>query len=235
MSTSERGDLRATVEAVDLEGTDLTVTFPDGSVRAARLPLPGRFNVANGLVAVGCALALGLDPTTVTEGLAEAEAAPGRFERVSTPDDAVTVIVDYAHTPAGIEHVVRAARELADGDVVAVVGAGGDRDRAKRPAMGAAAATADRVVVTNDNPRSEDPAAIIDAVMSGIEDEGRAMRIPDRAEAIEHAIRSAAPGDVVLVLGKGHERGQEIGDRTLPFDDRIVSRTVLRDLRGGQA
>jgi UDP-N-acetylmuramoyl-L-alanyl-D-glutamate--2,6-diaminopimelate ligase len=233
VSAEGEGDLSAVVDAVDLEGTDMTVTFPDGTVRTARLPLPGRFNVANGLIAMACALRLGLDPETVTAGLAEAEAAPGRFERVSTPDDQVTVIVDYAHTPAGIEHVVRAARELATGAVVAVVGAGGDRDRGKRPAMGAAAATADRVVVTNDNPRSEDPAAIIDSVMSGIPEQGRAVRIPDRAEAIDQAIRAASPGDVVLVLGKGHERGQEVADRILPFDDRIVCRRILRDLREG--
>lgn len=233
VSAAGEGDLSAVVDGVDLEGTDMTVTFPDGTVRRARLPLPGRFNVANGLVAIGCALALGVDPETVTTGLARAVPAPGRFERVSTPEDDVTVIVDYAHTPAGIEHVVRAARELATGAVVAVVGAGGDRDRGKRPGMGAAAATADRVVVTTDNPRSEDPAAIIESVMSGIEEPGRAVRIPDRAEAIAHAIRSASAGDVVLVLGKGHERGQEVADRILPFDDRIVCRTILRDLREG--
>ncbi len=157
---------------------------------------------------------------------------PGRYEVVSGGGDEPVVVVDYAHTPAGIAGTIASARSLGADRVIALVGAGGERDRAKRPAMGAAAAAADLVVVTSDNPRSEDPDAIIDAVMDGIPAGTDVLRIADRRAAIERAIAEASAGDVVLVLGKGHERGQDLGGRVLPFDDRVIARTVLRERRG---
>ncbi len=226
------GALSADIVASGVEGTDVVVAFPDGSRRPVRLPLPGRFTVDNALVATACGLALGIDPGTLVEGLASLPPVPGRFEIVSG-DDPVAVVVDYAHTPAGIAAAVAAMRDLVGGRVIVVFGAGGDRDTTKRPAMGEAAAAADLVVVTSDNPRSEDAEAIIDAIVSGIPPESSILRIPDRQEAIGAAIRSAAPGDAVLVLGKGHERGQEIGGRIVPFDDRLVARAELRGIREG--
>jgi UDP-N-acetylmuramoyl-L-alanyl-D-glutamate--2,6-diaminopimelate ligase len=234
VATERAADVSGTVLGADLTGTDLEVVFPGGGRHRVRLPIPGRFNVDNALVAAACALALGLDEASVVAGLADASPVPGRFEVVSGPGDPV-VVVDYAHTPAGIAGAIASARRLGAGRVIALVGAGGERDRGKRPAMGAAAADADLVVVTSDNPRSEDPGAIIDAVMDGIPVGTEVVRIVDRREAIGHAVAAALPGDVVLVLGKGHERGQEIGGRVLPFDDRVVARTVLRDRREGGA
>ncbi|MGH8874844.1 MAG: glutamate ligase domain-containing protein, partial [Acidimicrobiia bacterium] len=146
----------------------------------------------------------------------------------------VAVLVDYAHTPEGIADVVGSARSLTSGSVIVVVGAGGDRDRGKRPLMGEAAAGADLVVVTSDNPRSEDPEAIIDQLMAGVVTTGRpVIREGDRRSAIRRALEAAAPGDVVLVLGKGHERGQERAGVVVPFDDRQVAREELGRMRGG--
>jgi UDP-N-acetylmuramoyl-L-alanyl-D-glutamate--2,6-diaminopimelate ligase len=178
---------------------------------------------------------LGVDPATIAAGLASADAVPGRFERVTAPGgrDDIVVIVDYAHTPDGLQEVLAAARAVAAGRVIVVFGAGGDRDRPKRPQMGAAAAAgADRVVVTSDNPRSEDPDAIIGAVLSGVgpDDRARVVVEPDRAAAIALAIGSATAGDVVVVAGKGHETTQSIGGRTVPFDDRDVARRILGEV-----
>jgi UDP-N-acetylmuramoyl-L-alanyl-D-glutamate--2,6-diaminopimelate ligase len=161
----------------------------------------------------------------VVAGLGRLDTVPGRFELVSGTFP-VRVVVDYAHTPEGIHQAISVARDLAMGRVIAVFGAGGDRDREKRPLMGRAAIEADLSVLTSDNPRSEDPEAIIHDVMSGIEGSGVIVEA-DRRRAIEHAIRAASPDDVVLILGKGHETGQEIGERVLPFDDRLVAREVL--------
>ena len=151
---------------------------------------------------------------------------PGRFEPVDEGQE-FTVLVDYAHTPEAIENVLRAAREITSGRLHVVFGAGGDRDRAKRPLMGAAASRlADRVIVTSDNPRSEDPDAIVDEVMAGAADD--AEREVDRRRAIVRAVETAAPGDVVVIAGKGHEQGQEFEDgRKIPFDDVTVAREAL--------
>ena len=142
------------------------------------------------------------------------------------------MFVDFAHTPDGITEVISALRGLVAGRIIAVIGAGGDRDREKRPLMGAAASAADVVVVTSDNPRSEDPAAIIDAVMEGMHRDARAVRLIDRREAIRAAIAEASDGDAVVILGKGHERGQEIAGFKHPFDDRIEARSALAARRG---
>jgi UDP-N-acetylmuramoyl-L-alanyl-D-glutamate--2,6-diaminopimelate ligase len=218
------------------DAADLVVTSDHHELtwRGARLwvPLGGAFNVANTLAAATTAAAIGIDTDAIVTGLAAAVAVPGRFERVRVAGgrDDIVAIVDYAHTPDGLAEVVAAARAIAAGDVVIVFGAGGDRDHPKRPRMGAvAAAGADRVVVTSDNPRSEDPAAIIGAVLSGVHPDHRARVVvePDRAAAIALAIDGARPGDVVVVAGKGHETTQTIGERVLPFDDREVVRRLL--------
>jgi UDP-N-acetylmuramoyl-L-alanyl-D-glutamate--2,6-diaminopimelate ligase len=196
-------------------------------------PLPGRFNVLNVLGAVAAARALGVDDETIADGLAHAVRVPGRFEPVDEGQP-FAVLVDYAHTPDSLDNVLRAARPLATGRLVVVFGAGGDRDRAKRPLMGEAATSmADHAIVTSDNPRSEDPLAIIAEIEPGARAGGGAFEVePDRRAAIARAVALAAPGDVVVIAGKGHETGQEFADRTVPFDDRVVAAEALRASRG---
>ena len=191
-----------------------------------RLPIAGLFNVDNALAAAEAARAVGVEPATVAAGLSRVPQVPGRFERVAAPGP--TVVVDYAHTPDGLEQVLRSARELApDRRLVVVFGCGGDRDVAKRPLMGAAAARlADVAIVTSDNPRSEDPKAIIDDIVAGMTP-GPARVEVDRRAAIAAAIELAADDSVVIVAGKGHETTQTIGDRVLPFDDRLVAAELL--------
>ena len=204
--------------------------------REVRLPLSGRFNVDNALVAAATAVALGVDEDTVVDGLAGATVVPGRMEVVD-PAAPVTVLVDYAHTPAALEVALAAARSLAAGGrVVCVFGCGGDRDRGKRPEMGAAAAGgADLVVLTSDNPRSEDPLAIITAVRAGMPEGASVTLEPDRHLAIRSAVGLAEPGDVVLVAGKGHEATQTTGGVTVPFDDRVEAARALAERFGGTA
>ena len=190
------------------------------------LKLRGRFNVENALGAALAARALGVDDDAIRRGLESVRGVPGRFESVDAGQP-FHVIVDYAHKPDALEKVLRAARELADGGrVIVVVGAGGDRDRGKRPLMGRIAAElADIAIVTSDNPRSEDPEAIVAAIVAGAE---RPVDVElDRAAAIRRAIALAAPGDVVLIAGKGAEQGQEFADRTIPFDDREAAKEAL--------
>jgi UDP-N-acetylmuramoyl-L-alanyl-D-glutamate--2,6-diaminopimelate ligase len=196
-----------------------------GAPAPVHLRLAGEFNVANALVAAGVGAALGLPSDSIAAGIGAVATVPGRFEIVETGKDC-TVVVDYAHTPDGVATVVATARRLAGGRrVIAVLGAGGDRDHAKRPRMGAAAAAADLAVITSDNPRSEDPGAIIAQVAAGAaEGPGQVEIEPDRRQAIRRALAVAGPGDVVLILGKGHEQGQEFAGRVLPFDDRAVAR-----------
>jgi UDP-N-acetylmuramoyl-L-alanyl-D-glutamate--2,6-diaminopimelate ligase len=215
------GDVRAT----DLAPGPASTGFTVGATRFTA-PLPGRFNVLNALVALAAARALGVDDATVAAALPGAGGVPGRFEPVDEGQE-FAVVVDYSHKPDALDNVLRTARELATRHLIVVVGAGGDRDRGKRPLMGAAAARhADTVIITSDNPRSEDPEAIIAAIAEGAPD---ATRIADRREAIEHAVAAAGPGDVVVVAGKGHETYQEIaGGVKLPFDDREVAREALR-------
>lgn len=191
------------------------------------LNLSGRFNVHNALAAATCARHLGVPAPAVGRGLAAMEGVRGRFERVDAGQP-FTVVVDYAHTPDGLVQLLEAARELAAGRLLVVFGAGGDRDHEKRPLMGAAAAhLADLVVVTSDNPRSEDPGRIIDEVVSGVGDGASPVVEPDRAAAIATALATAESGDVVVIAGKGHERGQEVLGRVLPFDDVEVTRAAL--------
>ncbi len=193
-----------------------------------RLGLAGRFNVANALAAATAAGELGVHPEQVATGLAAAGPVPGRFERIDAGQPFLAV-VDFAHTPDGLEQLLAAGRELArEGRLLVVFGAGGDRDPSKRPAMGEVAARlADVVVLTSDNPRHEDPAAIISEVHHGMEDTTSVHIEPDRRAAIALAVAQAGPGDVLLVAGKGHETTQTIGDEVVPFDDREVLRDAL--------
>jgi UDP-N-acetylmuramoyl-L-alanyl-D-glutamate--2,6-diaminopimelate ligase len=183
--------------------------------------------VLNALVAIAAARALGVDDGTIAAALPGAGGVPGRFEPVDEGQE-FAVVVDYSHKPDALDNVLRTARELASRHLIVVVGAGGDRDRGKRPLMGAAAALhADAVIITSDNPRSEDPEGIMAAIAEGAGP--TAVRILDRREAIEHAIGLAGAGDVVVIAGKGHETYQEIaGGVKLPFDDREVAREALR-------
>jgi UDP-N-acetylmuramoyl-L-alanyl-D-glutamate--2,6-diaminopimelate ligase len=189
--------------------------------------LGGRFNVGNALAAATCARALGVPVDTIAAGLASVEGVRGRFERVAV-GQAFTVLVDYAHTPDGLTQALRGARELTRGRLIVVFGAGGDRDHEKRPLMGAAAtALADLAVITSDNPRSEDPEEIIRQVVAGASDGSKLVVEADRASAILAALATADPGDVVVIAGKGHELGQEVGGRVLPFDDAATARAAL--------
>ena len=189
------------------------------------LKLPGRFNVMNALAAATAAAALGIAPDVIAERLTTVESVHGRFDRVDAGQD-FTVLIDYAHTPDALEQALHAAREIAkQNKVIVVFGCGGDRDRGKRPVMGRLAASlADIAVLTSDNPRGEDPMAIIDEVRSG--NDGLTVE-PDRAAAIHDAIAQARTGDVVVIAGKGHETGQIVGDTVLPFDDHDVAREAL--------
>jgi len=214
------------------EGTSFSFRDSSGSRHRVSLPLGGRFNVFNALAAIGVGSALGLETPAMVEALAVAPAVPGRFQLLPEAGD-ITCIVDYAHTPDGLENVLRAAREITRGNLVAVFGCGGDRDSSKRPLMGAIAhQLADRVVVTNDNPRGEDPVTIAREILEGITEDpvgsqGVAVEL-DRRRAIERAITGACPGDTVIILGKGHETYQQFADRRIHFDDR---EEALRSLR----
>jgi UDP-N-acetylmuramoyl-L-alanyl-D-glutamate--2,6-diaminopimelate ligase len=223
-------DYRATDVRFDPAGSSFTCETPDGPLEIDTR-LPGLFNVQNALAAIAAARALGVEPEAIRRGLAGADRVPGRFEPVDEGQD-FTVLVDYAHTPEALENVLRAAREITTGRLHVVFGAGGDRDRAKRPLMGRAASQlADRVIVTSDNPRSEDPEAIVDEVLGGTS--GDAEREVDRRRAIARAVESARRGDVVVIAGKGHEQGQEFeGGRKEPFDDVTVVRDALRSALG---
>jgi UDP-N-acetylmuramoyl-L-alanyl-D-glutamate--2,6-diaminopimelate ligase len=217
-------DLRATDIASDFAGS----TFVAGGL-ALRSPLPGRFNVYNVLGAVAAARALGVDDATIVAALPDVDPVPGRFEPVAVGQD-FALVVDYAHTPDSLENVLAAARPLTRASLICVFGCGGDRDRTKRPLMGEISARlADRTIVTSDNPRSEDPDAIVAEIMAGIDGGAAAEAIVDRRAAIERAVELAGPGDVVVVAGKGHEQGQELeGGRKVPFDDVGVAREALR-------
>jgi UDP-N-acetylmuramoyl-L-alanyl-D-glutamate--2,6-diaminopimelate ligase len=200
---------------------------PD-ALGAVELKLRGRFNVENALGALAAARILGIDDAAITRGLESVRGVPGRFETIDEGQP-FEVVVDYAHKPVALETLLRTVRELASGRVICVFGCGGDRDREKRPQMGRIASElADIVIVTNDNPRSEEPQAIIDAIVAGAE--GTVEIEPDRARAIAQAIELAHDGDVVLIAGKGAEQGQEFADRTIPFDDRESARDALRTL-----
>jgi UDP-N-acetylmuramoyl-L-alanyl-D-glutamate--2,6-diaminopimelate ligase len=220
----------ADYSASEIEFDASGASFSVGGMRL-RTGLPGHFNVANALGAFAAAEAIGVGSDFAAAGLARAERVPGRFEPIDE-GQGFMVLVDYAHTPDSLENVLLAARRLTDGRLISVFGAGGDRDRDKRPKMGRAGAElSDLTVITSDNPRSEDPEAIVAEVAGGAEEGGEVEIVVDRREAIALALGQGEPGDTVVIAGKGHEQGQEFADgRKVPFDDREVAREELRRL-----
>jgi len=234
-------EVRVRAAESSLEGTRAEIELPHGPL-AVELPLVGDFNVENLAVAVGVAVALELAPEAIARGVAACPQVPGRTERVgSGRTDEPTVLVDYAHTPDAVEKLLRTIRPLAARRLVTVFGCGGDRDRSKRPLMAQAVARfSDRTVATSDNPRTEDPREILRDVERGLDKlvrvepdaldatEGSYAVVVDRREAIALAIRTARPGDIVLLVGKGHEDYQIIGRERLPFDDREEAARALR-------
>jgi UDP-N-acetylmuramoyl-L-alanyl-D-glutamate--2,6-diaminopimelate ligase len=233
---ADDADHRIVSVEADLDGTTAVVVGRDGGRTRLRTQLVGAYNLVNAVGAWLAAVAAGVDADAAAAGIAACDGVPGRLERVDRGQP-FAVLVDYAHTPDALAHVLQATRALAAGGgrLHLVVGCGGDRDRGKRPLMGAVAARADRAVLTSDNPRSEDPAAIIRSMVAGADEArrgGAAAEIvvePDRRAAIAAALAAAGPGDVVVIAGKGHETGQTFADRTVPFDDREVAVACLRD------
>jgi UDP-N-acetylmuramoyl-L-alanyl-D-glutamate--2,6-diaminopimelate ligase len=235
VSISGPADWRATdVAPAPDGGSTFTLSAPDGRTWSGRVRLPGRFNVANAVLAVALLDAVGVPVETALAGIAET-VVPGRMEPVDAGQPFVAV-VDYAHTPDAVTTALSALRGATEGRLITVLGCGGDRDPGKRPAMGAAAAEgSDVLVVTDDNPRSEDPAAIRAAMLTGVQDvpEDRRAEVHEvagRREALTVAVGLARPGDTVLVAGKGHETGQEVAGTVHPFDDREVLLEVLAAL-----
>ena len=221
----------AAVAGLELETSSSRFRWHD---RLVELPLGGRFNVSNALLAAEVGRAIGIGVDEIVAALATAPQVPGRFEYVDAGQP-FAVIVDYSHTPASLAVALAAIRDLEpQGSIIVVFGAAGDRDPGKRPLMGEAASAADHVVLTSDNPRTEDPVVIMDAVAEGIT-AADPVAIPDRREAIAYALTRARDGDVVLIAGKGHEDYQIVGSETRPFDDRVVSREVLAELGWGAA
>jgi UDP-N-acetylmuramoyl-L-alanyl-D-glutamate--2,6-diaminopimelate ligase len=216
-----------------LEGLTFDVETPRGKV-AIRSPLVGRPNVYNILAVVAAAGALGVPAAAIERGVASLDRVPGRFQLVSGPNDDVRVVIDYAHTDDALKNLLETARPLAQGRVITVFGCGGDRDRTKRPLMGAVAGRlSDLIVITSDNPRGEDPERIIEEIQRGItpdtrrDSSQRILSIADRRAAIAKAIELARAGDLVLLAGKGHETYQVIGDELVPLDDAAVAREAL--------
>jgi UDP-N-acetylmuramyl-tripeptide synthetase len=249
VAVGSAGDCSVRIERMNcsLQGIRGRIDVGGHSVEV-RSPLVGRHNVENMLCAAGAATALGISPETIAAGIASVACVPGRLERVPGRGRRF-VYVDYSHTPDALENALSALRPLSSGRLVCVFGCGGDRDRTKRPLMGAIAARlSDLAVVTSDNPRSEAPQAIIDEILPGVRAQGLAQVAPDqlaavstgkafaaepdRRRAIEAGIRAAQPGDMVLIAGKGHETYQIIGRQTLHFDDREEAARVLEALEG---
>lgn len=233
-------DNEADVRAREVEVRDTGNSFTldrDGEELKIETKLQGRFNVYNCISAGGAAFEMGIDAGSVSRGLASLPGVPGRFENIDCGQD-FTVIVDYAHTPDGIRNVLEACREVTRGRVIIVVGCGGDRDRSKRPLMGRVGTDlSDLCIITSDNPRTEDPEAIIEMILEGVRDEfppERFMVEVDRRKAIYLALEEARPGDLVVIAGKGHESGQIFADRVVPFDDRQVARDGLKEVTRAQ-
>ena len=225
----DAGDLHLSAQRFDSTGQDVRLDY-EGRAYTARLPLIGGFQADNVMLACGLVIACGADPARVFETLPHLGTVRGRMQLAAIRENGAAVFVDYAHTPDAVATALSAMRPHVMGKLVAVVGAGGDRDAGKRPLMGQAAQThADVVFVTDDNPRSEEPATIRAAVMEGCP---QATEVGDRAEAILRAVDALGPGDALLIAGKGHETGQIVGDDVLPFDDVEQASVAVAALEG---
>jgi UDP-N-acetylmuramoyl-L-alanyl-D-glutamate--2,6-diaminopimelate ligase len=245
-TVSAAGSVAADWRAADVrcgaDGSAFRVIGPGGVEADATVALAGPFNVANALGAVVALVEAGIGLQDAVAGVAVCPGVPGRLERVEpAPGQDFTILVDYSHKPAAVEAALRALRPVTQGRLAIVLGCGGDRDKAKRPLMGAAAASlADVAILTSDNPRSEDPLAILAAMLEGAREVDRDSRAhvivePDRAAAIRLAVAGAGKGDIVLVAGKGHERGQYAGGQVIPFDDREVAAEVAGEIAAARA
>ena len=236
----DEADWRAVDVRSGADGSTFRVIGPGGVEADVSVGLAGVFNVANALGAVVALVESGVGLEDAVAGIAACPGVPGRLERVPAPGLDITAFVDYSHKPGAVEAVLRSLRPVTRGSLIIVLGCGGDRDRAKRPMMGAAAVSlADVAILTSDNPRSEDPLAILAAMLDGVlsvpqDDRARVIVEPDRAAAIAQAVGLAAPGDVIVVAGKGHETGQYVAGAVLPFDDRAVTASALERMAKGQ-
>jgi len=230
-STKDRVEVYADNIELRPNSTDVQVSYPGGKIDV-KLALPGMYNVSNALAAAGVAAALDINGEKIKEGLEALGSVPGRFERVDKGQE-YTVVVDYAHTPDSLEKVLSAARQITEGRLITVFGCGGDRDKGKRPLMGRIAAKiSDYTIVTSDNPRSEEPKSIIMEIIDGIREiENPQFEVEeDRELAIKKALERAKPGDFVVIAGKGHEAGQEIAGKKLPFDDVQVASKLIKEI-----
>ena len=229
----ETAQVSASRTRVGTSGIDFMLALPDHKPTAVKLNLMGSFNLYNALAAAACTWGLGVEPETIVAGLEQLYGVPGRFERIDEGQN-FTVIVDYAHTPNALENILQAARKLAPARLLCVFGCGGDRDTGKRPQMGRIATSlGDLTVITSDNPRSEDPEAIIDQIRTGAVGDSYIIQ-PDRRRAIFMAVQRCQPGDILVIAGKGHETYQIIGDQRVPFDDGEVAREAIIQV-GGEA
>ncbi|MGE5544184.1 MAG: UDP-N-acetylmuramoyl-L-alanyl-D-glutamate--2,6-diaminopimelate ligase [Bacillota bacterium] len=228
--TKNSAAVRATDIRITAKGSYFTVEYPNGRMPLG-IRLAGLFNVYNALAAITFAIQEGIPPQVIKEALEKVQGVPGRFETIDEGQE-FSVIVDYAHTPDGLENILKTARQITGGRIITVFGAGGDRDRTKRPLMGRIAADfSDFCIVTSDNPRNEDPLAIIEDILAGLteKEDAHYAVVPDRREAIRHAVYLAHPDDMVVIAGKGHEDYQLIKGKVYPFDDRLVAREYIRE------
>ncbi|GFR34998.1 hypothetical protein TCEA9_08100 [Thermobrachium celere] len=225
-----RADIMAENLKIDSDGSQFNLVI-NGVKRRVKLHLPGKFNVYNALGCIGAAIALNIPVDIAIKGLEKLQSVPGRSEKIVS-HAGFTVVIDYAHTPDGIENILKAAREYTSGRLITLFGCGGDRDKGKRPLMGKAAGElSDFCIITSDNPRSEDPMAIINDIIPGIDQTGcKYIVIEDRKKAIEYAIKNAKKGDVIVVAGKGHEKYQILKDRTIEFDERKIVEGFLKEI-----
>jgi len=236
----QEADWRAADVRSGADGSAFRVIGPGGVEADVSVGLAGVFNVANSLGALVALVEAGIALEDAVAGVAACEGVPGRLERVLAPGVGVTAFVDYSHKPGAVEAVLRSLRPVTQGNLIIVLGCGGDRDRGKRPMMGAAAASlADVAILTSDNPRSEDPLAILAAMLDGVlsvpqDERARVIIEPDRAAAIGRAVSLATAGDVIVVAGKGHETGQYVAGSVLPFDDRQVTALALHQQADAQ-
>jgi UDP-N-acetylmuramoyl-L-alanyl-D-glutamate--2,6-diaminopimelate ligase len=223
----EKNDIYPTEYVLTAKGSDITLATPSGTI-ACRLPIPGAFNISNAMAAAGIALGCGIAPSVIEKGLAGMPMVKGRYEIIDEGQP-FTVIIDYAHTPDALGRILTSAREITKGRLIVVFGCGGDRDRGKRPQMGAQASTlADFTIVTSDNPRTEDPAEIIREIVGGIPEMAQFKTFIDREEGIMEALKFAGPEDTVVIAGKGHEDYQIVGSEKLHFDDAESVRRLIK-------